>query len=190
MMNAAKMKPEGGRQLSPRDRILGLALVVGIVALLFFLRTPEEPSPVADLLLPPEAPLETEWFSHAPETTIWTRAQEDYTSGHYMRVAEALESVSGADGADASLAQLVVGSCYLLAGRTNQAELELRLAARSKGTEVGDEARWRLAVSLLRQEDVEEGRAELESLAREGGPHADAARVLLQQLGTKSSRVR
>ena len=179
-----------GRQLSFRDRIVGLTLLAAIVALLVFLRTPDEPSPVADLLLPPNTALGTEWLDRAPVTGAWTVAVADYTAGRYVQAAEELDKLAATEGHNSGLAQLVMGSCYLLAGRPKQAELALRLAARSDDDEIAQEARWQLAVSLLRQEEMEAGRAELDELAREDGAHADAARALLEQLAATSSRIR
>jgi hypothetical protein len=183
--------PEGRndrRQLSARDRIVGLAVLAGIVALLVFLRTPDEPSPVADLFLPPAAPLGAEWLRRAPHTAPWDAVTTDYAAGRYVQAAEELDGLTDDD--DSGFAQLMVGSCHLLAGRPKQAELALRLAARSEDREIAHEARWRLAISLLRQEEMDAGRAELDALARENGARSSASRTLLEQLAPTSSRIR
>ena len=183
-------RPEGGRRLSVRDRIVGLGVLAGLVALLIFLRTPDEPSPFARLLLPPDAPLSAEWFERAPDTAEWTSAATDYANGDYEQARKTLGDVEDAEGTDSALARLVIGTCYLIAGRPKQAEFSLRLAALTGSTAVAREARWRLAVSLLRQEELEAGRAELETLARDEGTYAPESRKLLDQLATTSSRMR
>lgn len=178
---------EGRRQLPMRDRILGLLLLLGIVALLVYLRTPEEPSPMEARLLPPAAPLDSTWVRDLPDAPFWRVAIEHYEEGRYAQAAVAFDAIATRGDSDASLAQLFLGTCYLLEARSANAELALRLAARSLDPRVSEEARWRLAVSLLREDQMDAGRAELEAIAQGDGPHRDVARLLLAQLATRSS---
>lgn len=187
MPHSAEDERKDGRQLSRRDRVIGLALLLGIVALLVYLRTPEEPSPITERLLPPETPLDAAWLASLPVTEPWTEAARSYEDGRYAEAAAQFETLARQGGDDAAVAQLFLGSAYLLEGRAANAELALRLAARTRDVRVSDEARWRLAVSLLREDEMAAGRAELEALAREEGTHAAAARTLLSQLASRSA---
>ncbi|MEZ4648465.1 MAG: hypothetical protein R3E97_06670 [Candidatus Eisenbacteria bacterium] len=186
MTNSSDRNPNppnapNARQLSLRDRIIGLLLLCGIVALLLYLRTPEEPSPVADLRLPPISALDEGWLERAPADSTWTTAMSAYEDGHYSRAVELFDGLAKGD-EEPGLAQLLLGSAYALAQRPNSAQLAFRLAAGSKDEPIAHEARWQLVLTLLREEELDVAAPELDRVIQEEGPHSGEARALSVRL--------
>ncbi|MCA9758035.1 MAG: hypothetical protein KDA27_19740 [Candidatus Eisenbacteria bacterium] len=169
------------RQLSLRDRVVGALLLIGVVALLVYLRTPEEPSPLADLFLPSITALDESWLREAPSDSSWTVAIGAYESERYSRAAEQFDALAKGND-EPELAQLLLGSSYALAQRPNSATLAFRLAAGSSDARIAHEARWQLVLTLLREDEVDVARPELERVIRDEGPHAGEARAMVARI--------
>lgn len=124
-------------------------------------------------------------FSTRNQETDQANAEKAYREGDFENVIELLQKVKNESGGNARIL-LGLGNAFLKTSNYQAATESFEEIIKSENELYIDQARWYLALTFLKQGDVDSCRKILQELAqREGADFSQEAKGLLHQLPTK-----
>ncbi len=172
---------ESRRQLSPREILIGIVLLASLAAITIYIRAPQEAPPLEKEEIPIAGPLDFQPVRTVAAVPEWQAALNAVEQRNWNEAVLTLEELASR-GNQRDLARLMLGTVRSEQLRRREAQLAFRIAAKSNHDEIRQEALWRLALSLLEEEDWIPARVELRKLVSEGGLHAEEAKKLVGKL--------
>lgn len=170
--------PKKGRLIPMRWPMLGAVAAVLLLIAVFVL-FPGKPEP-EQLFAQNYEPYEISLVQRGDDADALAKADEDYRSGNYQAAILSLESLLQNQPANAKL-HLVLGICYLETDQLPQAREHFELALNNSLYQ--DKAQWYLALTYLKQGQIEEARNYLDPLSQDqNSTYRERAQDLLGKL--------